>query len=151
VAGDAQQSRAALSYYPSATEFDLDNSAALRGVHAFRREAFFQSRQFVRHCFPRAPEFRDASLNERVALARIVVRLFHLVDQFGEVAAAHLLCHSSSVSRSVLKRISRFPRLVIPFDSVAFDLGAPITELNAVKESMIDELRDCELAAVNTS
>jgi hypothetical protein len=38
-------------------------------------------------------------------LARIVIRLFHLVDQLSELAAAHLLCHIPSVSRSISRKV----------------------------------------------
>lgn len=89
---------------PCAPEFELNESAPLRGVHAFRQQTFFQSRQLVRYGLPRASKFSDPLFNECVALARIVIRLFHLVDQLSKLAAAHLLCHIASVSRSISRK-----------------------------------------------
>ncbi len=46
--------------------------------------------------------FADALLHDRIATARIVFRLFHLLNDFSDFAAAHLFLHILSLSPQTL-------------------------------------------------
>ncbi len=44
----------------------------------------------------------DALLHDGIAAARIVFRLFHLLNEFSDLAAAHLFLHDLSLSPQTL-------------------------------------------------
>ena len=55
--------------------------------------------------------FADTLLHDGVATARIVFRLFHLLNEFSDFSAAHLFLHDLSLSPQTLANwyLTHFP------------------------------------------
>ncbi len=67
--------------------------ATLRLLHALDHPSPFEANEILWDRVAGLAIFADALFNERVASPWIVFRLFHLVNEFGEIASPHLFRH----------------------------------------------------------